>query len=428
MKDPRSQEEETIVIVMERSRSILNKVHSLIDKVYHPTNLKMAWEQVKRNKGAGGVDNETIASFENKIEENLQELREQLRTGNYKPLAVKRVFIDKRGKAGEKRPLGIPTIKDRVCQQALKNRLEPIFEKYFNDCSFGYRPNRSTHQAMRKIWIDINEGNEWIVDADLRDYFGTVDHELLINLIARKISDGKVLKLLKNMLNTGYMEEGQLFPTDKGTPQGSVISPLLSNIYLTPFDNIMMQKGYKLTRFADDWVIVCRSKKEAEQALEQARQVLQRLGLKIHPDKTRITHVKWGFEFLGYKVKQGKGLTLNQKKIKSKINKYNLYAYPKDKSIKRFMEQIRERTKRKIPLTIKELIDNINPVIRGWGNYYRKAHVRKIFNKLDRWIVRRIWNHRYKRWRNCGWKKYPHKDLYHKLGLVNLIALIPSIQ
>ncbi len=428
MKDPRSQEEETIVIVMERSRNILNKVHSLIDKVYHPTNLKMAWKQVKRNKGAGGIDNETITSFENKIEENLQELREQLRIGNYKPLAVKRVFIDKRGKTGEKRPLGIPTIKDRVCQQALKNRLEPIFEKYFNDCSFGYRPNKSTHQAMRKIWIDINEGNEWVVDADLRDYFGTVNHDLLVKLVARKISDGKVLKLLKDMLNTGYMEEGQLFPTDKGTPQGSVISPLLSNIYLTPFDNIMTQKGYKLTRFADDWVIVCKSKREAECALEEARQVLERLGLKIHPDKTRITHVKWGFEFLGYKVKQGKGLRLNQKKIKSKINKYNLYAYPKDKSIKRFMQQIRERTKRKIPLTIKELIEHINPVIRGWGNYYRKAHVRKIFNKLDRWIVRRIWSHRYKRWRNCGWKKYPDRDLYGRLGLVKLISLIPTIQ
>ena len=306
--------------------------------------------------------------------------------------------------------------------------MEPIFEKCFNKCSYGYRPERSTHTAMKKIWKDIQQGNEWIVDADLRDYFGTVNHELLINLIARKISDGKVLKLIRSMLVSGYVDQGNLFPTTKGTPQGSVISPLLSNIYLTPFDNIMVQNGYKLTRFADDWVIVCRTKQEAEDALELAKQTLERLGLKIHPNKTRITHVKWGFEFLGYKIKQGKGLKLSRNKIKSNINPANLYAYPKEKSIKRFKDEIRRRSRRKIPLTLKELIDAINPIIRGWGNYYKKAHVRKLFNQLDRWIIRRMWSHRYKRWRNCGWKKYPTKDLYEKYELVSLIGLIPSIQ
>lgn len=158
-----------------------------------------------------------------------------------------------------------------------------------------------------------------------------------------------------------------------------------------------------------------------------AKKTLERLGLKIHPEKTRITNVKWGFEFLGYKIKEGKGLRLNKVKIKSNINPKNLYAYPKDKSIKKFKETIRERTKRRIPLTMKELIDSINPVIRGWGNYFRKAHVRKIFNMLDRWIIRRLWSHHYKKWRNCGWKKYPHKDLYEKYKLVNLVGLIPSI-
>ena len=406
----------------------MKKIHSLIDKVYHNTNIEMAWNQVKRNKGAGGIDNETITTFENKSKEKLLELREELKAGLFKPLPVKRVYIDKRGKPGEKRPLGIPTIKDRVCQQALKNRLEPIFEQHFNECSFGYRPNQSTHMAMRKIWKDINEGNEWIVDADLKDYFGTVNHDLLINLIARKISDGKILKLLQSMLKAGYMDEGNLYPTTKGTTQGSVISPLLSNIYLTPFDNIMTSHGYKLTRFADDWLIVCKTKKEAEEALKLAKQFLERLGLKVHPDKTRITHIKWGFEFLGYKIKQGKGLRLNKNKIKSKMNKNNLYAYPKDKSIKRFMDEIRDRTKRKRPLKLKELIEYINPVIRGWGNYFKKANVRKIFNRLDRWIIRRLWSHRYKKWRNCGWKKYPAKDLYEKHQLVRLIGLIPSLQ
>ncbi len=406
----------------------MKKIHSLIDKVYQPTNLKMAWEKVRSNKGAGGIDKETISSFEMKKDEELHKLHEDLKMGEYKPLPVKRVYIEKNGKVGEKRPLGIPTIRDRVCQQALKNRLEPIFEPFFNDCSFGYRPKRSPHMAMRKIWREIDEGNEWIVDGDLRDYFGTVHHDTLIDLIARKISDGKILKLIREMLNAGYMEKGQKYPTRSGTPQGSVISPLLSNVYLTPFDNIMTGRGYKLTRFADDWLIVCKSKREAEEALSLAKSVFDKLGLKLHPEKTRITHIKWGFEFLGYKVKAGKGLKLNRGKITAKINRNNLYAYPKDKSVKKLMDEIRNRTKRRLPLTMKELIDYINPVIRGWGNYFRKAHVRKLFNKLDRWIIRRLWSHHLKSWRNCGWKKYPSKSLYQEYGLVNLVALIPSIQ
>lgn len=232
-------------------QKVLKKVHSLIDKVYHPTNMELAWRKVKSNKGAGGIDKETISTFDTNKEQELKILHEQLKNKTYKPLPVKRVYIEKPGKT-EKRPLGIPTIRDRVCQQALKNRLEPIMEKHFNDCSFGYRPNRSQHKAMRKIWKDIHQGNEWIVDADLRDYFGTVDHEILINLIARKVSDGRILKLIRDMLDVGYMEKGRLYKTSKGTPQGSVISPLLSNIYLTPFDNVMTNAGYKLTRFADD--------------------------------------------------------------------------------------------------------------------------------------------------------------------------------
>jgi RNA-directed DNA polymerase len=200
----------------------LNKIHSLIDKVYQITNIKMAWDQVRRNKGVGGIDNETIETFASKENEEINELRKELKEGEYKPLPVKRVYIDKRGAAGEKRPLGIPTIKDRICQQALKNRLEPIFEQHFNECSFGYRPNRSPHMAMRKIWKEINEGNEWVVDADLRNYFGTVNHELLINLIARKVSDGEVIKLIRSMLTAGYIDEGTMYTNEKGTPQGGL--------------------------------------------------------------------------------------------------------------------------------------------------------------------------------------------------------------
>ncbi|WP_434133779.1 group II intron reverse transcriptase/maturase [Sporomusa sphaeroides] len=404
-----------------------SKVHSLIDKVYHPTNLKRAWDKVKENDGAGGVDGISIQEFGAARDENLEKLHEELKTGTYWPQPVRRVHIPKRGKAGETRPLGIPAIIDRVCQQALNNRLEPIFEPMFNECSFAYRPGRSTHDAMRKIWREIMSGNHWIVDADLRDYFGSVDHDKVIDMVAERVSDGKVLKLIRQMLKAGYEEQGKRYATPSGTPQGGVISPLLSNIYLTPFDNEMTAKGYNVTRFADDWLVTCRTRIEAEQALQEARVILQKLGLELQLEKTRITHISYGFEFLGYKVKQGKGRKLPKDKIKKQGNPLNLYAIPKEQSVKRFMEQIRNHTRRRIPLTLNEVVDIINPIIRGWGNYYRKADVRKLFNKLDRWIIRRLWSFIYKKWRNAGWRKYPVKDLYGKHGLVNLIQLIPSL-
>lgn len=406
----------------------VKKFHSLIDKVYHLTNLKMAWGTVKANRGSGGIDKVGIPEFDEVAESELQKLHEELRTGTYKPLPVRRVNIPKRGNPKEKRPLGIPAIRDRVCQQALKNRLEPIFEPIFSESSFGYRPGRSAHQAMRKIYHEILDGYEWVVDADLRDFFGTVHHERLIDMIAEKVSDGKVLKLIRLMLEAGYMDKGRKYPTPQGTPQGGVASPLFSNIYLNPFDHAMEKKGYKLTRFADDWVVLCKTRAEAEKALKDAKEILQSLGLILHPEKTRITKIDWGLEFLGYKVKRGKGLKLPKSKIKKGSNRQNIYAIPTEKSVKRFMDTIRERTKRRIPLNIQDLIDWINPVIRGWGNYYRKAHVRKLFNRLQRWIVRRIWSHRCKRWRNNGWKRYPCPVLYQTFKLVNLLSLIPDLK
>lgn len=411
-----------------QAKSTVRKVHSLVDKVYHPTNLKLAWEKVKSNRGSGGIDKTSIRDFANVAEEELQKLHRQLKEATYEPMPVRRVYIPKRGKPNQKRPLGIPAIRDRVCQQALKNRLEPIFEPEFNDGSFGYRPGRSPHQAMRKIYRELLRGYEWIVDADLQDFFGSVQHEKLIDRIAEKVSDGRILKLIRKMLKAGYMEQGIRQLTPEGTPQGSVISPLLSNIYLNQFDHEMESRGYKLTRFADDWVVLCRTRGEATKALEEARKILASLGLAIHPDKTRITHINEGFEFLGYKLKRGKGLKLARNKIKKQMHSSNIYAFPKEDSIKRFKDMIKERTKRKIPLTTKEMIDWINPVIRGWGIYYRRAHIRKLFNKLQRWIVRRIWNHRYKRWSNCGWKYFSERRLYSEFKLVNLLSLIPDLR
>lgn len=404
------------------------KVHSLVDKVYKMKNLELAWQKVSQNKGVGGIDGQSIEAFEEQLAANLSRLHQELKNETYQPQPVRQKMIPKPGQPGKLRPLGIPTIYDRVCQQALLNRLEPIFEPIFDDANFGYRKGRSAKDALRKVWKELGEGLEWIVDADLRDFFGSVDHEKLMTLVNQRISDGRVLRIIESILKAGCYAQGKRLPTEQGTPQGGVISPLLSNILLTPFDREMRRKGYRLTRFADDWVVTCKSQAEARSALSTARRILDKLGVILHAEKTRIVHVRHGFEFLGYKIKRGShSLKLTPDKIHSGAVTGGLYAYPREKSIKHFMEQIRERTRRKAPISTVELIDRLNPVIRGWGNYYFKAHVRKLFNRLDRWIVRRIWSHRYKRWRNAGWKKLPEASLYGELGLVNLISLIPSI-
>lgn len=281
---------------------------------------------------------------------------------------------------------------------------------------------------MRKVWQEIGEGNEWIVDADLRDFFGSVSHEKLLTLVNQRISDGRVLRLIESILKADRSSEGKRLPTEQGTPQGGVVSPCLSNVLLTPFDREMRRRGYRITRYADDWVATCRSHREAKDLLATAKRILAKLGVELHSDKTRIVHVRQGFEFLGYKIKRGsRPMKLAPERIRSAIRAGDLYAYPRIKSIKHFMDQIRSRTRRKSPLTTQELIDEINPVLRGWGNYFCKAHVRKVFHRLDAWVIRRLWSHRYKKWRCCGWKALPEAKLYGEMGLVNLIELIPSI-
>jgi len=404
------------------------KVHSLVDKVYKKKNLNLAWGRVKANRGAGGIDGENLESFEAHLKERLERLHEELRTDTYKPQPVRQVMIPKPGKPGELRPLGIPVIYDRVCQQALVNRLEPIFEPEFDDASFGYRRGRSAKDALRKIWKELEVGNEWIVDADLKNFFGTVDHRKLMTLVARKVADGRVLRLVESILKAGCYAEGRLFPTRVGTPQGAVVSPLLSNILLTLFDREMRHRGYRLTRYADDWVVTCRTRAEAEKALVMARRILERLGVQMNDSKTRIVHVRHGFEFLGYKIKRGsRPMRLDVAKIKSGARPGALYAYPTEKSIRHFKDQIRQSTRRRVPLTTEGVIGELNPIIRGWGLYYHKAHVRRLFNRLNRWIVRRIWSHRFKRWRCAGWKNLPTGVLYGELGLVNLVSLIPTL-
>jgi group II intron reverse transcriptase/maturase len=264
---------------------------------------------------------------------------------------VRQVQIPKAGRPGEFRTLGIPTIYDRVCQQALLNRLEPIFEPILDDANFGYRRGRSTKDAMRKVWEEIQSGQEWIVDGDLKDVFGSVDHEKLLTLVAQLVADGRVLRLIRAMLKAGSYGKGQLFPTERGTPQGGVVSPLLSNILLTPFDQEMRRKGYQLTRYADDWVITCKSAGEARAAMADALRILEQLGVQLNPAKTRIVHVRFGFEFLGYQIKRGRPKQLGNRKLGKTAPAGTLYAYPREKSILRFKGQVRQLTSRRAPVT-----------------------------------------------------------------------------
>jgi len=404
------------------------KVHSLIDKVYKMKNLELAWQKVRENRGAGGIDGESIETFEANLTENLTKLHEELKTDTYKPQPVRQKMIPKRGELEKERELGIPGIYDRVCQQALTNRLEPIFEPVFDDANFGYRKGRSAKDALRKVWKEVKEGRAWIVDADLKNFFGSVSHEKLMILVSQRIADGRVLKIIESILKAGCWAEGEILPTEQGTPQGGVVSPILSNILLTPFDWEMRKKGYRLTRYADDWLVTCETWSEAQAALAAAQRILEKLGVVLHAEKTRIVHVRQGFEFLGFKIKRPRTpLKLPPEKIRGGLKPGDLYAYPRDKSIRHFREQIRMLTRRNAPVKTQQLIDNLNPVIRGWGNYYCRAHVRKLFHHLDRWIVHRIWSHRSKRWRNKAWKKLPLSGLYGQMGLVNLISLIPSL-
>src|SRR6202140_3667414 len=267
------------------------KVHSLIDKVYQRKNLEMAWEVVKANRGSGGVDGQSLDGFAAQLDQQLDRLQSKLKEYVYRPQPVRQVPIPKAGRPGEFRTLGVPTIYDRVCQQALLNRLEPIFEPVFDEANFGYRRGRSTKDAMRKVWKEIQSGREWIVDADLKDFFGSLNHDKLLTLVAQRIADGRVLRLIRALLKAGSYGQGRLFPTERGTPQGGVVSPLLSNVLLTPFDREMRRKGYQLTRWADDWVITCKTAAEARAAVAVARKILEQLGVQLHRRKTRTVHV-----------------------------------------------------------------------------------------------------------------------------------------
>lgn len=344
---------------------------SLIDKVYEPRNLESSYQQVRRNQGSAGVDHETIEQFAEHLEENLEDLSRRLREGRYHPQAIRRVWIPKPGRQ-EKRPLGIPTVRDRVVQGALRNVLEPIFERDFAAQSYGFRPGKSTKDALRRVSELLKAGYTEVVDADLRSYYDTIPRPALLERVKAKISDGRVLDLVSAFLEQEVMEGLESWTPEEGTPQGAVISPLLSNLYLDPLDHRMAELGYEMVRYADDFVVLCRSRAEAEQALAEVERWTAAAGLQLHPDKTRIVDATQpgGFDFLGYHFERGR-------------------RWPSKKSLKKHKDAIRQQTRRANGKSLQKIIEKINPVRRGWFEYFKHSH-RTTFKPLDQWTRMRL--------------------------------------
>jgi RNA-directed DNA polymerase len=348
-----------------------NKWFSLIDKVYKPETLAKAWEQVQARKGAGGIDHMTVGIFQANAGKYLQELEQQLKLGKYAPAAVKRVYIPKGD--GKKRPLGIPTVKDRVIQTAIKMVIEPIFEKEFLPNSYGFRPGKGQRDALRTVDQLIKDGNCWVVDADLKSYFDTIPHEELMRDMRQRISDGRIIKLIESFLNQEIMDEMNSWVPTTGTPQGAVLSPLLANVYLHPLDALMQQQGYQMVRFADDFVILCKSEAEAKMALDIVRKWIAERGLCLHPDKTHVGNCRkegQGFEFLGYRFEAGR-------------------RYVRKKSFEKLKDSIRAKTSRSCGISVKKVIENLNPLLRGWYNYFKQAY-KTTFPYIDGFVRRRI--------------------------------------
>jgi len=361
----------------------MKKYYSLIDKIYSKENLTKAYQQVKKNKGAPGIDGITIKAYGENLHENTEALHLELKTGRYEPSPVRRVEIPKPD--GSSRPLGIPTVRDRVVQQSILNIIQPIFEKDFHPSSYGYRLGGSCQKAIAKAERFMNRyGLNHVVDMDLSKCFDTLNHEQIIEKVNRKISDGKVLKLLKQFLKAGIMKNGEYAQTLSGSPQGGVCSPLIANIYLDDFDQEMKAKGIRIVRYADDILIFARSPRAAKKNLQIAKQILEdELKLKVNQKKTSITSVEKGVAYLGVII-WGNRVTINPKRIK------------------RFKDNIRELTPRNHGMNVEAMIKRLNPVLRGWANYFKIANCKRKFAELMQWVRRRLRMKQMKEWKS--WK------------------------
>lgn len=338
---------------------------SLLDKTYAPANLHSAFQKVWRNGGSAGADGQTVAHFERHAEAELQRLHEQLRAGTYRPQPVRRAWIAKPG-SREQRPLGIPAVCDRIVQGALRHVLEPIFETDFAEHSYGFRPGRGAKDALRRVDTLLQAGHVWVVDADLKSYFDTIPHDRLLALVQQRVADGRVLALVESFLRAGVLEESKGWqPTACGTPQGGVISPLLANLYLDPLDHRMAQAGYDLVRYADDFVILCRTEAEARAALAAVAAWVAEAGLTLHPEKTRVVDAtqRGGFDFLGYHFERG-------------------MRWPRAKSLKKLRERVRAKTLRTDGRSLRAIVADVNRTLRGWYGYFQHSKA-NVFAAVD---------------------------------------------
>ena len=343
----------------------------LFDKVFAERNLHAACQQVSQKKGAAGVDHVTVEEFLSQVPEAIWQLSEALKSGAYRPQAIRRVHIPKPG-SHETRPLGIPTVRDRIVQAAIVNVIEPIFERDFAEHSYGFRPGRGCRDALRRVDHLLKAGYVFVVDADLKGYFDTIPHARLMDRLKEKIADGRVLSLIEAFLRTGIQEGATTWTPETGAPQGAVLSPLLSNIYLDPLDHLMAQQGFEMVRYADDFVILCRTSDEAARIMATVQGWVTDNGLTLHPTKTRIVHAPTeSFAFLGYEFRGKK-------------------HWPQEKSVQKLKATIRKKTRRNNGTSLKCVITNVNTTLRGWFTYFQHSSYRTVFTHLDQWVRLRL--------------------------------------